>query len=65
MPKKKAKQAKKTKQSVFSKPILLKEQEDFHRKHPQANNLIAVFIIFVVILAWLYFSRLGVMMPKY
>jgi len=56
---------KKTKQSILSKPLLLKEQEEFHRKHPQANNLIAVFIIFVIILAWLYFSKMGLLaMPK-
>lgn len=45
--------------SLLSKSFLAKEQEEFHRAHPNAEKLIAVFIVLVLALAWLYFARFG------
>lgn len=50
--------------SVTSNVYLLKEQEEFYRKHPNAKNLIATFLLLAVLLAVLYFSKYGfVAMP--
>ncbi len=45
--------------SMLSKSYLAKEQEEFHKAHPNAQTLIALFIVLVIVLAWLYFARFG------
>lgn len=38
---------------------LVKEQEDFHRDHPNAFNLIAIFLILFMSLVMVYFYKNG------
>lgn len=58
-PKKSVKVAKavrtsKSNTSVWNKPYLHSEQEQFHKDHPNARNLITVFIALTVIFLALY-----------
>lgn len=58
------KKASSTKSKMMSAPVSknvysLSEQDEFYQQHPNAKNLIAAFIILVLLLAGLYFSKYG------
>lgn len=60
MPKKSAApKRKKVSQSVFSYQFLHQEQLEFHRKHPNAEKLIAIFVFLSIIALLLAFYRFG------
>lgn len=40
---------------------LVKEQEDFHRDHPNAFNLIAMFLVLFMSLVLVYFYKNGML----
>jgi hypothetical protein len=61
MPKKKTSSVKSKKESSLKKGYLVKEQEAFHKAHPNAEMLIKVFLVTFILFLFLYFYKFSSM----
>lgn len=59
MSKKTAPSKKKVQKTSYSRNDMLKAQDEFYKKHPNARPLLTAFIILALLLGFLYYVKFG------